>query len=629
MNVVHGAGISASPCPHPQSNSDTRSVTASGRWAVGEPTNKLLPRHPREYERQELLRAAESGRLAFRRIGLSKEANYFSGKGTPRPFTLALPGRLMPTERVPDTYGEWMIGTVDPQCLYIYKHSASTRDLLQPGVTPDHLATKLLPHLQSLFDNRFDRGSRILWRVYPTRFTSGHLQADGTFSLPKLKFSDHSSFPEYPELVLNKYSREDIKCFCVYNDGQRNITDILLNKRQCEYKLQLKPLPLVVYCNRTGSVQVYFDDELDNKHLARNEHSLDDFTFSQDIAPDHFRDMLNLLPMSLRAEALNSELTVSPDVMHKLKEAIELVSDPRCYHYQRLLELKQSGLPIHQRFFHKGTVQSLLDKLLISEQLRSGKCEQNREQEKEACRILHLLLQSGAGVGISVDQIYKMDNINHPSMPAGVFNYMVAAFGPFDFLTLKHLKRIPFTGCPGSIVEFDRICRDNTQPQRQKCLKRALRYVVSLPNPTLEYIQSNLLALFHYKASLDQDMLNSLKFGLKRNCRNGETHIDGCFVDDYIQWVEKLWKQRETHPYYQNWPKLVQQSKGEINDLRQSLGLDDSRDQATPLTAEPSMALQFVVDAFSKPPVLPENVGDNEKTILKVLQHYYRRPGPE
>ncbi|USE35554.1 hypothetical protein [Endozoicomonas sp. SCSIO W0465] len=38
--------------------------------------------------------------------------------------------------------------------------------------------------------------------------------------------------------------------------------------------------------------------------------------------------------------------------------------------------------------------------------------------------------------------------------------------------------------------------------------------------------------------------------------------------------------------------------------------------------------LQFVVDAFSQPPVIA-NAQDNEETILKILQHYYRRPGPE
>ncbi|WP_257255463.1 hypothetical protein, partial [Endozoicomonas sp. SESOKO3] len=325
MNVVHGAGISASPCPHPQSNSDTRSVTASGRWAVGEPTNKLLPRHPREYERQELLRAAESGRLAFRRIELTEERNYFSGKGAPRPFTLALPGAMMPTEPVTELCGKWMVGTVNPQCLYVYKRDAHSWRMKR-GADADKLQAKLLPDLQSLHDGLLGRSNIVIWGVYP-RFTSGHLQPDGTFSLPKLKFGSSTRL-DYPELVLTGYSEKDIKCFCVYNDAQINIADILQDKRECEQVLALEPLPLVVYCHQTGSVQVYFDDELDSKHLARNEHSLNNFAFLEGIAPKHFRAVLNLLPMSLRAETLSSESTDSANVRHKLRQAIMLVSDP-------------------------------------------------------------------------------------------------------------------------------------------------------------------------------------------------------------------------------------------------------------------------------------------------------------
>ncbi|WP_257263543.1 hypothetical protein [Endozoicomonas sp. ONNA2] len=166
--------------------------------------------------------------------------------------------------------------------------------------------------------------------------------------------SDAYNSLDFPELVLTNYSKKDIRCFFVYLDTQMNIADILQDKRHCEEVLQLGPLPLVIYCHRTGSVQVCFDDELDSKHLALNEHSLDDFAFSQGIDRESLRAMLNLLPMPLRTEALSSELTASPDVFHKLQQAIKLVSDPCCYNSERLLELKQGGLPIHNRFFHKG-----------------------------------------------------------------------------------------------------------------------------------------------------------------------------------------------------------------------------------------------------------------------------------
>ncbi|MBO9494133.1 hypothetical protein J7438_08540 [Thalassotalea sp. G20_0] len=74
----------------------------------------------------------------------------------------------------------------------------------------------------------------------------------------------------------------------------------------------------------------------------------------------------------------------------------------------------------------------------------------------------------------------------------------------------------------------------------------------------------------------------------------------------------------------------------EIAELKQSLDLPDHVSTTvttsiaeTPAVAETPAALQFMVNAFNQPPVLPDDVGDNEKTILTVLQHYYRRPGPE
>ncbi|WP_422467348.1 hypothetical protein [Endozoicomonas sp. ALC013] len=634
MNVVSGMDTSANLHPHPQPKPDTQPVTVSGQWATCAPTSKLIPRHPREDERQVLLWAAESGYLAFRRIKLTKENDYFSGKGAPRPFTLALPGKMMPVARVPDGFGKWMVGIVNPQCLYVYKHNAYT----EPDMDPDKLSIKLLPDLQSLHEKCLENANQAIWRVYP-RFTSGHLRADGTFSLPGLVIRNNShayNYLDYPELVLTNYSKEDIRCFFVYLDTQMNIADILQDKRHCEEVLELKqPLPMVIYCHRTGSVQVCFDDELDSKHLALNEHSLDDFAFSQGIDQENFRAMLNLLPMPLRTEALSWELTASPDVFHKLQQAIKLVSDPCCYSSGRLLELKQSGLPIHHRFFHnkQGYVTSLLEKLLITEMLRNDQPgqEQIREQEEEACRLLQLLLQSGSRMDQKVTSVFYCTLSKRESavMRAGTMNYMVAAFAPFEFLSLEDLKWLPLIGYSGSVVEFDRICRGLSQQQRQSRLEELLCDYLGYPL-NLDIFESHLLALFHYGASLNKDILARVKHNLDYWCHDGRKVIGNLSVAGFIQWFEGLWKQRNKHPFYLNWSEHVRQANLEIADLKQSLGLsDDACPLAAPVETKVPAALQFMVDAFSKPPVLPDNVGDNESTILKVLQHYYRRPGPE
>ncbi|WP_448218098.1 hypothetical protein [Endozoicomonas sp. 2B-B] len=630
MNVAQGTGTSASLSLPPQPKFVTRSVTASGQWQVCESTSKLLPPPSRESVRQELLLAAESGRLALRRI-TSREEKYLSGKGAPRPCTLALPGAMMPTQRVPEDRGEWMVGIVNPQCLYVYKRNAATCRLQEPGYTPEDLRVKLLPDLQSALDRRLERGEQVIWRVYP-RFTSGHLQADGTFSLPKFKPGLCTRSNDFPELVLTHYNREDIKCFCVYNDAQINISDILRDKRQCEKLLKLDPLPLLVYCHRTGSVQVYFEDELDSWDLARNERSLDNFALSNNLYPDTFRALLNLLPMSLRAKTLSSKSISSTDLKHKLQQAIELVNDPCLYSYEKLLELKQSGLSIHKRFIYGGEYTSLLDLLLFSELSRNfePEHEQTPEHEKEARRLLHLLLQSGARLGSIIPSIKSMDDCSSGVIPAYAMNYIVAAFGPFDFLTLKHLERIPLIGCPGNVVEFNRICQGLSQEQIQQRMIKLLD--VSFDPPPLDMIKSHLLALFHYGACLDEVNLDSLEVFLDKYCNSSMEITDNFTVADFIPWVKKLWDERNSYPLFRNWPEHLEQAEKEIRDLKQSLSLNDSGPSsplASSLPIETPSELKFIEDAFSTAPVLPDVVGDNEKTILKVLQHYYRRPGPE
>ncbi|WOG29145.1 hypothetical protein [Endozoicomonas sp. 8E] len=629
MNVAQGTGTSANLYPSAQSQSDTQPVTASGQWTVCKSNSKLLTPPSRESVRQGLLLAADSGRLALRRITSSREEKYLSAKRAPRPCTLALPGAMMPTQRVPEDRGEWMVGIVNPQCLYVYKRNAVTGRLLEPGYSPEDLHVKLLPDLQSALDRRLERGEQVIWRVYP-RFTSGHLQADGTFSLPKFKPGLCTCSKDFPELVLTHYSREDIKCFCVYNDAQKNISDILRDKRQCEKVLKLDPLPLVVYCHRTGSVQVYFEDELDSRHLAGNERSLNDFAFSNNLYPDTFRALLNLLPMSLRAKTLSSKLTFSPDLMHKLQQAIELVSDRCSYNYEKLLELKQSGLPIHKRFNYGERYISLLELLLFSEMGTNDAHEETREHEKEARRLLHLLLQSGAGMEITIPYIKRMGDRTSEVISACAMDYIVAAFGPFDFLTLKHLERIPLIGCPGNVVEFNRICQGLSQVQIQQRMMKVLD--VSFEPPPLDIIKSHLLALFHYGACLDEMTLDCHQLFLDKYCGRRMKIADNFTVADFIPWVKKLWDERNTYPLFQNWPEHLEQAEKEIKDLKQSLSLNDSGPSsplASSLTIETPSELKFIEDAFSKSPVLPDLVGDNEKTILKVLQHYYRRPGPE
>ncbi|WOG29126.1 hypothetical protein [Endozoicomonas sp. 8E] len=625
MNIFRG--IQLPSWLHQRPNPRTQSLTASGQWTTTEPT-KQLPGPSREIERQTLRLAAESGRLAIRQIEPSEVASYFDDNGTPRSCTLALQG-------VPpgDLTGRWTVGIVDPDCLYVYKQNSGAWPLKQ-GAEADKLDVKLLSDLQSLAEKDKEIQEQAGWEVYD-RFTSGHLGADGKFSLPKLKpgkYDSHKAGSVYssgsvpcPQLVVTNNGKADIKCFFVTSNVGGNISDILQKKRECEQALSLPPLPLVVFCCETGCAEVCYDDELDSEHLALIEDSLDCFDPSGNISIEIIMARMKLLPMHLQAEALRSGFSIPPDDQHKWQQAIELVSNPCAYSGEKLLALKESGLPIHRCFFHEGKMTSLLDLFLFSEIERYNAHDRATEfRVDEVDPLLRLLLKSGAILTAwGQDPIRQMGGCTSPSLPPYLFNYMVAAFGSFKFLTLQNLWNIPLTGCSGGIVEFDRICKKYDHRQRQICLIEILSRKRFYPNLTLDTVKSHLLALFRCGAIPDKEVMDSFKRDLKTYHHDDAKLIDNLSVAGYIEWVEELWKKRETYTLYQNWPAHVEEANQQIAKLKQSLDLPVDR------FASVTPALQFMVDAFSKPPVLPDNVGDNEDTILKVLQHYYRRPGPE
>ncbi|WP_257265942.1 hypothetical protein [Endozoicomonas sp. ONNA2] len=169
-----------------------------------------------------------------------------------------------------------------------------------------------------------------------------------------------------------------------------------------------------------------------------------------------------------------------------MQQAIELVINPCLYSYAKLLELKQSGLTIQKRFMYAGNYEILLDLLLYSEMIRNNQPEheQIREHEKEACRLLRLLLQSGATLESTIPFTKDMDGDLYPVMPASAMNYIVAAFGPFDFLTLKHLESIPLIGCPGNVVEFNQICQGLSPEQIQQRMTKVLDVTFDPPPST-------------------------------------------------------------------------------------------------------------------------------------------------
>ena len=387
-------------------------------------------------------------------------------------------------------------------------------------------------------------------------------------------------------------------------------------------------MPLMVYCQRSGSVAVYFDEELEGNQLKHNEPRLDKLAMFYDIQPHLFREMLNMLPVPLKVETLNKKkLNDKPLINNDLSELAEMASNPACYNPERLQLLRDSGVSLNRYFFFKGEYTTLIDlfiehqqKQFYADHVSLGKAFKSADNDSDSKRkadlLFHDLIQSG------VTNIEKK-SIELSITPAYLCNFLAAAIAsrpiPYFFPFMEH--PIDF---PAIKVELDRTCRKYYK-QLDEFLKYALRRPFS-SSQNFTLFKHHLLTLFHYGAVPNKQILDAIRQEITTYSDKQIQIALGIYTtDDYIEWVQELYQRREKDPFYQSWPAQVEEAKQAIAQLRTSLNLQT---EPTLSPANDQSELQFVMDAFSKPPVLA-NAQDNEETILKILQHYYRRPGPE
>ena len=277
----------------------------SGKWSESEDSAFFIPKDQlREYQRKEILLAVTQGRLGLRAIDPEKERTYLDQRyKEPRPVCFIQHG--IPIQTRDSNIN--ILGILNPEVLAVYKANASTNGLMNPEIALDELGVKCICDIHQIQKKVREEAER-RWDVYPG-FTSEHLQPDGTFTPPKLKGHCEGVAPKlipYPELLTTGYDKAQIKCYCIRKkDAIRNITDILKEKHTLENTLGIDPLPLVVYCQHSGSLEVYFDEELEGNQLTHNESHLDSFAAFHNMQTIVFRGILNMLPMPLKAESLN------------------------------------------------------------------------------------------------------------------------------------------------------------------------------------------------------------------------------------------------------------------------------------------------------------------------------------
>ncbi len=605
----------------------------------------------REQIRQELLGAFKTGTLGARQVWMchgesaharfKKESAYLDHNNelpkAPRPVILIM-------EDVPLMLrsNHATVGIINPGTLAVYKKNAGTSRLQNNALKPDELPVKCLPDHNSLREKMKERATR-LCTVYK-QSSSGQLRRKGTFKPPEFKEKDNENLTCYPEWLTTGYIKSQIKCYLTVKEGTDNsITEHLQDKHQLEEVFGIDSLPWMVYSQQSGSAEVYFEDELSTDHLALNEARLGNFALSHNISEDAFRGMLNLLPMPLKAKTINQHHL--PTLQHPFQDIITLAESPDFSRENlreligRIWKLLERDAPVQRKFFYRGEYQTILDLLIQSaeilwyrndyklsddhderQDLRETAYEEDRVFQLASDLVRRGVLSIGWKTGLNVlGQLYSIRLCCH-------FEALGIPYKGHLWSTMSFLIGHRSFNHPVVMLQFHKRCQSFNAAQLQEV------FIVTLREPFQRYycykhFKDNLLALFYYGVPDDQTLGAVRKSIANTNAQSIKKSLGTLCADDYIHWVKELWERRDQEPFYQHWPENIKKGQQQIVELQKSLGLTGCQSPQTASLTQPT-ELQFIVDAFSQPPVLP-NARDNEETILRILQHYYRRPGPE
>lgn len=586
----------------------------------------------KDQSKEAIHRLFENNRLSLRTISIKQEAQYLLEQDAdPRPVYLIEKG--VPVKR---REGNFTIGIADPDVLGCYKYNAVTCNLQTHKKTKQltDLEIKLLPDLDSLREKLHEQAQQKR-EVYVRQFTSGHLQPDGTFTLPKPRanLEKELTIPN-SELLMTGYSRQQIKFFCVgKEDIKTNLSFILNQKKELEQQLSIEPLPLMVYQNN-GSIEIYSDDDigcLDS--LSHQEGLLDSFCLSCKIIPTTLKSLLNLLPLDVKTKAISGvPLKINPAFLAQKQELIEMLTAHKKYDHSRILKIIDSGFPINTLLRVGHFYETPLDLLIETERHRykghpspgHPVTETDPTFQDEAFKIFRTLVEAG----VWLSDFHKDRALSGFLTPPVLFNLLKAMQLSSNSNGIYHLLPMDFQQCPGVVVEFNERCRRQSAAELQESLKFALvqqyrRWSDEHSCTARDPFRFKLLVLFCYGAVVNEKVFEEFTDIINRYFPDDDSVNSSYSRDRHHEWIWQLWHEWEHHQELPEWPITVRQAKRHLADLALTLP-----HKGITAACEPLNDLQFLTDAFSVPPSLPQ-AGDNDETILQVLQHYYRRPGPE
>ena len=588
-----------------------------------------IPSHDTNYlSKESILKAFRDHRLILRAISPASEVEYLlAGSGEPRPGYLIQEGTPVCMEA-----GELTVGILNSEALALYK--VNNTHVLECGgenIKPDHPRTKCLPDLASLSEKMRELASR-KWEVHQQQFTSGHLQPDGSFSLPKPRhFLELAALIQPPELLASGYKTNQLVFICLDKKGSyRNVGALLTAKRKLEQALSIPPLPVVDYSDKSGAIDIYYPEELPNAEaLTAKESQLDSFCFSRNVVPTLIRTLLNLLPLDLRTKALaESPLTTSSAFAEQKQELISLLSDPEHYNPDRLTQLVANGFPVKSQLYYRSSYKTPLDLLVWTDRMRCisdmTAVEQRPEiaslRERQAIKMFRTLVTAGAWMS---DRTVEAA-LSGFGTSIGLIN-LLKAMGLTSVLNhISELLAVDLWRCPGAIIEIDERCQRMSAAQLQEALGSCLAHQCQKWSrhscTTLDPVRTRLLALFYHGAVLNDEVLQ--RFEMKKT--DHASLVPRSYSQDrHIKWIKALWQGRHQDQDYLRWPRTVEQARKAI------AAFAIPRNGQTGLSrAELLCDFDFLIRAFKTPPNLAPALNNN-KTVEQILGHYYRRPSPD
>jgi hypothetical protein len=603
--------------------------------------------------KQEIQHAFIQGNLGFRVIDIKKEVQYFQKKDKdPRPVFLIAPEIpiSMRAHSKEDASDEHIIGITKIKHLFSYKNNAGTYELstqTDPDIRGDNRYKKALADTNSLLIKLYELSDRI-WEVYP-RSTSGHLTKDGTYSLPKLSKKKIANSLHHSELIMTRYEKQQIKCYCISETDDRKIVEIIAHKHKLETELKLENLPLVIYSEKSGLIKIFFEEDLNLKKLTENEDKIANLQAISGVLIK--KKLAPIFPISYQINILGNSITniEAPDIKNATKQLelrsklINLIKNYDQYSIEDFQALINQGVNVKLEIYEKGFRLFLVDKLLA----KMGDMRDNIKFFTQGLDLLTELFKLGApGSIMYLTHYFFHENNKIETNYRQLLKIYVAASTASDNVSLHGLDILfilteKFTTDNAIIVTVDKILQDRATSINQifislihKIINLHIELIFLKPreitNCLITSFQLQFIVMFSYGVNpylIQETIIKTINhfktclsaYLFKLYGENPEQHI--------LQYILTLYDDYKTNPVYIDWISKLTFAKQDIETLKKNLGIVNNNTHAVDSNQNKNSLARFFTTLLDTTLVFNRVANDNQ-TISAILQHYYRRPGP-